>query len=241
MVALRPAKSRGSRLMKVGPTQRDIERLKPHLGLLLSERAVLHWQSAADLNAANASFRMEIGQAIVRLVIGSIATSHLVRPRERAEIEKSLRRQRKVTRLIAAACRLYGSRRGSAPRELEGVRFWSIAKEAKLEVAAAQIEKLRRGRSPYTAYAKFIRLVGEAYETASNKSAIVKLDNAGSADERCSGPFGDLLEAARGDAAEIHKRAGFATVLDGPRDRNARLDYARKEMIQARRARHRSR
>ena len=113
---MRPAKSRGSRLMKVGPAQRDVERLKPHLGLL-SERAVLRWQSAADLNAANASFRTEIGQAIVRLVIGSIATSHLVRPRERAEIEKSLQRQRKVTRLIAAACRLYLVSPGSVENE----------------------------------------------------------------------------------------------------------------------------
>jgi hypothetical protein len=112
MAAVRPAKSRVSRLMKVGPAQRDVERLKPHLGLLFSEQAVLRWQSAADLHAANASFRTEIGQAIVRLVIGSIGTSHLVRPRDRAEIEKSLHCQRKVTRLIAVACRLYRSRWG---------------------------------------------------------------------------------------------------------------------------------
>jgi len=237
MAAVRPAKSRGSRLMKVGSAERDVERLKPHLGLLFSEQAVLRWQTAADLNAANADFRTEIGQAIVRLVIGSIATSHLVRPRERAEIEK----QRKATRGIEAACRQYGPRWGSALPELEKVLSWSTAEQAALDVAAAQIEKLRRGRTPYGAYAKFVRFVGEAYETASNKSAIVKFDNARSADERCSGPFGDLLEAARGDAAEIHKRAGFATGLDGPRDRNARLDYARKEMIQARRARRRSR
>src|SRR5262249_27437214 len=160
------------------------------------EGAVLRWQSAADLNAANASFRAEIGQSIVCLVIGSIATSHLVRPRDRAEIEKSLQRQCKVTQLIGEACQLYGSRWRSAPRELESVLLWSMIEQAALEVAAAKIEKFRRGRSPYKAYAKFVRLVGEAYEAASNRSAIVKFDNARSADERCSGPFGDLLEAA---------------------------------------------
>jgi hypothetical protein len=241
MAAMRPAKSRGPRLTRVGPAQRDFERVKPHVGLLFSEQAVSRWQSAADLNAANTSFRTEIAHAILRLVFGSIATDHVVRPRDRAEIEKLLRRQRKVTQLIATACRLYGSRWGSAPRELEKVLFVSIAQQAALEVVAVQIDKFRRGRPGYWAYAKFVRLVGEAYETASNEPAIVKVNNARSADERFSGPFADLLETAREDAAEIWKRASLATRLDGPRGRDARLDYARKEMIKAKRARHRSR
>jgi len=93
----------------------------------------------------------------------------------------------------------------------------------------AQIKPLRRGRSRYRAYAKFVRSIAEAYGTATNESAVVKVNSG-----ECSGPFSELLEAAFADAEAIWKATGFSEPIDGPHDRNARLDYARKEMQTAR-------
>jgi hypothetical protein len=222
------AKSRGSQLMKVPPAEPELVRLRPHLKLSFFNKAAPRWQSAAKLDSASVEFRDKVSLAIIRLPIGSIAASHLVRPHDREEIERSLRRECKATRLIAEACRLYGSRRESAPRELERALWVSIYHKAKLDDAADQLKQLRRGRAPYQAFEKFVCLVGEAYETASGKSAIVKMNNARA--ERCSGPFGELLEAVRADAAVILERAGLKTTLSGSRDRNTRLDYARKVM-----------
>ena len=86
----------------------------------------------------------------------------------------------------------------------------------------AQFKPLRRGRSRYRAYARFVRSIAQAYVAATNESAIVKV-NSGK-------PFSELLEAAFDDAKAIWKAAGFSEPIDGPHDRNARLDYARKEM-----------
>jgi integrase len=84
----------------------------------------------------------------------------------------------------------------------------------------AQFKPLTRGRSKYRAYAKFVSLIAEAYETQTKK------DN--------GGPFSELLEAAFDDANAVWKAAGFSKLIDGPHDRNARLDYARKVMQAAR-------
>src|SRR5262249_17963612 len=92
----------------------------------------------------------------------------------------------------------------------------------------AQFKQLRRGRSRYRGYAKFVRSMAEAYETATNRSAVVKVNNG-----ECNGPDSKLLEAAFADAETIWKATGFSKPIDGP-PRNARLDYARKEVQAAR-------
>jgi hypothetical protein len=214
-------------MMKVPPAERDIEQLKPHLKLLFDEAASSRWQSAAVLNSTDTQFRDGIGQAITHLLIGSLAASHRVRPADRKEIKILADRERDATRLIAEACRLYG---GEVPNHLETALLLSTHRELAMERNAAQIAKLRPGRPRYRAFARFVRLAALAYERATNKSAIVKVDNARAAGDRCSGPFGELLEAAFADAAAIYKRAGFRTGLDSPRDKDARLDYARKTM-----------
>jgi len=225
---VRPAKLHRVRMMKVRPAERDVERLKPHLKLVFAKDAALRWQSAAELDSASVEFRDKIARAIVSLLIGSIATSHRVRPSDRNEIENLRSRERKATRLIAQACQLYGQ---NEPRELGRALFGSIYRELETERAAAQLGRLQCGRPKYRAFAKFVRLVGEAYESASNKSAIVKVDSARADSEQYSGPFSKLLEEGRADAAVIWKRAGFNTSLDGPLGRNARLEFARKEML----------
>lgn len=229
-----PAKLGGGRMLKVRPAEQDLERLKPHLGLLFPEQTTSRWESAANLNPANGSFRNQIGQAIVQLLVGCIAENHLAGRHDRREVKNLFRRERKARRLILRACQLYGSEWRTAPRELENVLLRWIAREVEMERVAGQIGKMRRGPTPYGAFAKFVRLVGKAYESATNKSAIVKINYGREADERCSGPFGALLEAARTDAAAIWEKAGFGTSLNGPRDRNARLEYARKVMLESR-------
>jgi hypothetical protein len=222
--------------MQVWPAKRDLERLKPHLKISSFKDAATRWQSTAELGSASVEFCDKVSFAIIRLLIGSIAASHPVRPADRNEIERSLRRQRKVVRLIAKACQQYGIQLGSAPRELEQTLFVSIWREARLEDAAANLKQLQQGRPKYRAFEKFVCLVGDAYETASGEPAIVKFNN--TRDERCSGPFGELLEATRADADKIWKMAGFKGSLDGPHDKNARLDYARKVMMGVRRTSH---
>jgi len=219
-------------MLKVRPAGRDLEQLKQRLKTFPLEDAAARWQSAAKLGSASVEFNDEVYRAIIHLLFGSIAARHRVRPHDRREIKNSLSREREATRLIAEACRLYG--RGSAPRELERVLLQWIEREVEVEFAAAQIGKMPRGRGPYRAFTKFVRLVGGAYETASKKLAIVKINNARSADERYSGPFGELLEAVYADATAIWKKAGFKTSLDGPNDKNARLEFARKEMLKTR-------
>jgi hypothetical protein len=239
---MRSAKSSGSRSLKVQPAQRDLERLKPFLlepSLFKVKDALSRWQSAAELGSASNEFRDKIYEAIVHLLIGSIAANRRVHPHDRREIENRLRREREARRLIARACELYGSQPGSARRELESVHSRWIAREAELKHDAQQIAELRRGRAPYGAFAKFVRLVGEAYESTTNQPAIVKINYGRANDKRCSGPFGALLEAARADASAIWEKASFGTSLNGPRDPIARLEYARKVMIESR-ANHRS-
>ena len=221
-------------MLKVRPAELDLKRLKPHLGLLFSEQTASGWESAANLNPPNGSFRNQISQAIVHLLVGSIVANHLAGPHDRRKVKNLLRRQRKARRLIQRACQLYGSEWGTAPRELQNVLLKWIAREVEMERAAEQIGEMRRGRTSYGAFTKFVCLVGEAYGSAANKSAIVKINYGREADERCSGPFGALLEAAQADAAAIWEKAGFGTSLNGPRDRNARLEYARKVMLESR-------
>jgi hypothetical protein len=233
------AKSPSSRLMKVQPAELDLERLKPYLKQIFAEDAALRWQSAAELNSASVEFRDKVSFAIICLLTGSIAASHRARPADRNKIKKLLSLERKAVRLIGTAYRLYGTGEESVPPELERALIASKRRKAKQENAAAQLKQLRQGRAKYRAFAKFICLVGEAYETASNEAAIVKFNNA--ADERCSGPFGELLEAAQADADKIWKMAGFKVSLDGPHGRNARLDYARKVMMRVRRGASQSR
>jgi hypothetical protein len=223
--------------MKVQQAELDLERLKPHLKASVFKNAARRWHSAAKLSSVSGEFRDKVRLAIIHLLIGTIAATHPVRHADKSEIEKSLRRARKVRRQIASACRLFGSRLGSAPRELERALLVSIWREATLGEAAVQLKQLRQGRRKYQAFDKFVSLAGDAYETASGKSAIVKIDYAHAVDEQYSGPFAELLETARADADTVWKIAGFRTSLDGPRDRNARLEYARK-MTRVRRLPH---
>jgi hypothetical protein len=227
-------KSSGSRLLKVQLAQRDLERLKPLFKPSVFKDALSRWQSAAELDSASTEFLDKMFQGIVHLLIGSIAANHRVHPHDRKEIKNLVRREREAGELITRACRLYGSEPGSAPPELESVRLQWIAREAGMKHAEEQIRELRPGRTPYGAFAKFVHLVGEAYESATNKSAIVKINYGRKVDERCSDPFGALLEAARADASAIWEKAGFGTSLNGPRDPIARLEYARKVMIESR-------
>jgi hypothetical protein len=232
------AKLRGSRLMKVQPAERDLEQLKPHLKASLFKDAVPRWQSAANLYFASVEFCDKVFFAIILLLIGSIAANHRVRFHDKSEIKKSLRCEHKAVRRLASACRLYGTGWGCAPREQERALFVSICRVAALENAMDQLKKLREGRPKYQAFEKLVCLVKEAYETASGEPAEVKIDYARPVDGRCSGPFAELLEAARTDADKIWKMAGFKTILDGPHDRNARLKYANKVMMPVRRAPH---
>ena len=216
--------------MKVRPAQQDLERLRPYLTLSALADAPGRWQLAAKLKTASVEFRDKIFFAIIILLIGSIAESHLVRLHDRRQIENSLRRDRKVTRLIAEACRQYGTQWGSAPNELERALFGSIRRQADLEIAEVQVKDLRQGRPKHKAFDKYTCAVGEAYETSSRELAIVKFNHAHEGTERYSGPFAELLETVRADAAAIWKMAGFKASLSGPRDKNARLEYARKVM-----------
>jgi hypothetical protein len=219
---------RGTRLIKVPPAERDFERLKPHLKPSIFEDAAPRWQSAAKLDSTSVEFQDNVYRAIIYLLFRSIAALHTIRPDDRKHIGKLLRRERSATQLIAEACRLYGSGWGAAPREMEWALFVSIYRQATLENAAAQLKKMPLGRPRYRAFETFARQVAEAYKSASNRYSIVKIDYARSVAERCSGPFAELLETAYKDAVVIWNRAGFETAIDGPRDRNARLEYARK-------------
>lgn len=238
MARVTQAKLRGSRLMKVQPAELDLAQLKPHLKASVLKDAVPRWQSAAKLYSASVEFCDKVSFAIIHLLIGSIAASHLVRLDDRKVIEKSLSREREAVRRLASVCKLYGTRWGSAPRETERALFVSIWHQVRLETAAAKLKRLRQGRPKYRAFENFVCLVGEAYESASSEPAEVKIDYARPVDERCSGPFAELLEAARFDAEKIWKMAGFKASPDGPHDRNGRLEYARKVMMRVRRAPH---
>jgi hypothetical protein len=226
----------GSRLIRVQQAELDLERLKPYLKPTVFNDAAGRWQSAAELDSASDEFRAKVSFAIIRLLTGSIAASHPARPADRNKIEKLLDRERKVARLIGTACRLYETRGESVPPELERALIASKRRKAKWENAGAQLVQLRQGRPKYQSFEKFVRLVGDAYELASGKSAIVKFNNA--RDERCSGPFAGLLEAARADVDKIWKLVGFKATLDGPHDKNGRFEYARKVMMGVRRASH---
>jgi hypothetical protein len=234
------AKLRGRRLMKVQPAELDLERLKPHLKASVFEDAARRWQSAAKLNSASDEFREKISLAIIHLLIGSIAANHPVRLHDKSEIKRSLGREHKAVRRLASACRLYGTGWGCAPREQERALFVSICRVAALDNAMDQLKKLREGRAKYQAFEKFVCLVKKAYESASDDPPVVKIDYARGVDEQCSGPFAELLEVVRGDADKIWKMASFKINLNGPHDRNARLEYARKVAITLRRAERRS-
>jgi hypothetical protein len=235
---MKQAKLRGSRLIKVQPAKLDLERLKPHLKPLFGEGAAARWQSSAKLNSANDEFRDKVSFATVILLTGSVGASHRAHPSDRNEIKEPLRRQRKVVRLIERACRLYETGVESIPPGLERVLIALKERKAKCENAAAQLKQLRQGRAKYHAFEKCVRLVGEAYETATGKAAMVNIDYARAVDKRCSGPFGELLEEVCADAAAIWKMAKFTTILSCPCVKNARLDYARKIMMRVRRAPH---
>jgi hypothetical protein len=227
MAIMRPAKLRGGRMIKVSLADRDLKQLIPHLHAFDFEDAAARWQCAAELPSAGIEFRNKIFEAIVSLLIGSIAASHRVCPHDRSKIANSLRRACKETQLVAEAYLLHGR---NAPRELERALLMSIDRQLQAEAALGKIGQLQDGRQKYRALAKFVPLVGEAYKEACGKPPIVKL-NTRSVGGPYSGPFAELLEAVRADAAAIWKSAGFKIdLLNGPRGRNTRLEYARKTM-----------
>ena len=214
-------------MMKVRPAEKDLEQLKLHLKLDF-ENAEPRWQCAAELPSVSIEFRDKIFAAVVCFLIRSIAANHIVGPEDRRKSENRLRVARKATRLIAKACRLFER---NPPRELERTLMMMIGRELQAKATMEKIGQLRAGRPAYRAYEKFVQLLGEAYEEASGKPAIVKFNNARSGDERCSGPFAELLEAVHVDAAAIWKSAGFdPKLLNGSPHKGARLEYARKEM-----------
>jgi hypothetical protein len=200
--------------------QQDLRQLGRYLKLVFENDS----GAAARLNQIDPDLRRGISEAIVHLLVASIAANHLITPADRGLLEKQTKVDGKANPKISGARRLFEQ---NSTRSIEAL-LTSIAREVAVENAVKQIGKFNQGAPHYRAFEKFVRIIALHCGKTLADVPFVKLTESSGSTERYDRRFAELLEAAFLHAENIWKKSALSGRLSAPSTQQARLDYALK-------------
>jgi hypothetical protein len=224
------------RKIVVERSEQTLEQLKPHFWMVRDDYRIKQREIAANLQRPDLDFKEGTSKALLDFLIASVAAGNRVAPDDRNEVKKKLKQARAVRCNIQTSCQLWKYDDSLHDNLRKGLKI-SSRYVTFLEDAVAAVGKLPRGAKRFGPFKKFVRALAKRYDSATDHPAIVKFNNSRGPNRRCSGTFADLLEKTYAQASEIWKVSGLNFRLAAPTTREARLDYARKEVQSMRRDR----
>ena len=210
-------------------SNRDVDKLKPHLKMRFQESNLARRETVAKIKEPDPIFRKETSNTIFHFLFAGIAATNPATPADRIKTPKMLKKCQAAIPSMEAVCLTW---EGYSPLHDDLCKALVVLKRLEniAALSLAELKEFKRGAKPYHAFEKFVVGLAQHYESATGQEAVVNLNNGRGYDERCSGSFADLIEECFDQSKEIWTISGFEKLLPAPATRGGRLEYARKAL-----------